>query len=105
MELLSSMTARIPWLPTKAALALTLRSPESVVWEDQAEKLPDSKPSLKIKSDTVPVAVGVGEGPGVLVLTGVFVGNGVPESEVLISQTFPSFSKRLLPLSTPRLAI
>ncbi len=65
----------MPQLPANAAEALTLRSPESVVLDVQAERLPDSNPSAKIKSeDGVGVAEAVAVGPpGVLVAVGVFV--------------------------------
>src|SRR6266545_6034498 len=111
MELLSSISACSPLLPTKAAPALTLRSPPSMTLEVQAERLPDSKPSAKIRSVTCGVLVGVGEGPGVnvgvgvFVLTGGWLGKGVPEAEILISHTLPSFSLESELLSTPRLAI
>ena len=114
----------MPRVPTSAAAAVTLRSTPSILLADQGgEKLPDSKPSAKIKSVTagvfvtvgvgvrVGVLVGVGEGPGVdvavgvLVLVGVRLGVGVPGPEILISQILPSFSFALLSLSTPRLAI
>src|SRR5687768_6068144 len=79
MVLVSSSTACMPYVPFIAADVLTLRSPESVVLDVQAERLPDSNPSAKIKSDP-----GVGEGvcvavgpPGVLVAVGVFVIVGV----------------------------
>src|SRR6185503_20904211 len=83
MVLLSSISACIPWLPTSAAAALTLRSPRSLLLDVQAEKLPDSNPSAKIRSDTLDVfvAVGVrvkvGDGPGVKVDVGVGVRVGV----------------------------
>ena len=71
------MTACRPWLPANAAAALTLRSPTSVALNVQADKLPDSNPSVKIRSGTVLVAVGVrvnvgvDEGPTVGVSVGV----------------------------------
>src|SRR6266542_4781893 len=111
MELLSSISACSPLLPTKAAPALTVRSPASMTLEVQADRLPDSKPSAKIRSVTWGVLVGVGDGPGVnvgvgvFVLTGVWLGTGVPEPEILISHAFPSFSFGSLLLSTPRLTI
>ena len=77
------MTAWRPWLPTSAAAALTLRSPTSVALNVQADKLPDSKPSAKIRSGTVLVAVGVrvnvgvDEGPTVGVSVGVDEGSSV----------------------------
>src|SRR6266508_1267789 len=90
MELLSSISACNPLLPTKAAAPVTLRSPASVTLDDQAERLPDSKPSAKIRSDSVlvwvgvfvgvavgPPGVGVLEGVGVLIGVGVMVGVGV----------------------------
>src|SRR5688572_27038143 len=107
----------MPWLPINAAVPLTLRSPRSVLLADQAEKLPDSNPSAKIRSLTGGVLVGVGEGPGVDVAVGVLVfvgvgvfvdvlvGTGVLGLPMLISQTLPSFSFGSLSLSTPRLAI
>jgi len=70
-----------------AADKITLRSPASVVLDDQAERLPDSNPSAKIRSATpvglavevnvckgVAVAVGVSIAVGVLVRVGVDVG-------------------------------
>ena len=47
-------------MPVNAAAELTLRSPPSVVLDDQAERLPDSNPLAKIKSaNGVALAVGV----------------------------------------------
>jgi hypothetical protein len=77
-------------VPTKAAAVLALRSPPSPLFEDQAERLPVSKPSAKIRSVVnavevgvavavaVGVWVGVGEGPAVDVFVGVKVIVGVP---------------------------
>src|SRR5688500_5954697 len=109
----------MPWLPTRAAVPLTLRSPWSIRLADQAEKLPDSKPSAKITSDTagvfvtvgvgvwVGVLVGVGEGPGVLVWVGVRLGVAVPKSEkgVVISYILPSMILGSLSLSIARSTI
>ena len=53
-------------MPISAAAGLTLRSPASVVLDDQAERLPDSRPSAKIRSATV-VGLGVGVRVGVRV--------------------------------------
>src|SRR3989304_2073813 len=75
MELLSSITACTPLLPTKAAAALTLRSPASSMLDDQAEKSPDSKLSVKIRSEEAGVGVRVTVGPDVGVR--VAVGPGV----------------------------
>ena len=74
-----------PLLPTSAADGLTLKLPPPVLAEVQAEKLPLSKPSAKIRSGKadvgvcVGVFVGVGEGPmvGVKVAVKVAVGVGV----------------------------
>src|SRR6185503_14948829 len=86
------MIACRPWLPTSAAAGLTLRSPASIAVVVQADRLPDSNPSAKIRSGSALVAVGVGvnvgvdegptvgvnvgvdEGPTVGVLEGVAVG-------------------------------
>lgn len=67
MEVVLLMTALSPWLPTSAAEGLTFKSPPSVAADDQAERVPDSKPSAKSTSVEV-VAVGV------LVNVGVAVG-------------------------------
>ena len=40
----------MPWDPTRAAEELTLRSPPSTIVELQADKLPLSNPSAKIRS-------------------------------------------------------
>src|SRR6185503_20749360 len=80
MALASSIRPCMPWLPVSAAEALTLRSPRSMVLEVQAEKLPDSKLSAKIRSDPLGVLVGVdafvGVGVAVAVCVGVLVGVG-----------------------------
>jgi len=65
------MTACIPHVPTSAACVDTLNRPLPVEAEDQALRLPDSKPSAKIASV---VAVGVFVAVGG---TGVFVGVNV----------------------------
>src|ERR1700752_693264 len=71
----------MPRVPTSAAAALTLRSPASLELDVQAEKLPDSNPSAKIRSDPlgvfVAVLVRVGEGPALNVEVAVKVGEGV----------------------------
>ena len=66
MALLSLMFAESPTPPLSAAGALTLRLPLSEALVVHAEKLPLSKPSLKIKSAGT-VAVGVGVKVAVLV--------------------------------------
>src|SRR6266545_1346457 len=118
------MTACSPRLPTSAAAGLTLRSPALVLLDDQADRLPDSKPSAKIRSAEfgvgVFVAVGVGVfvppavGVGVRVGVGVFaaVGVGVRVGVAVaadwvrvISCTLPSFSFGSLLLSTARSVI
>src|SRR6185503_19904460 len=77
------MTACRPWLPTSAAAGLTLRSPASIAVVVQADTLPDSNPSAKIRSGSALVAVGVGvnvgvdEGPTVGVFVGVSEGPAV----------------------------
>ena len=70
------MTACRPLVPTNAAAALTLRSPRSLALVVQADKVPDSNPSAKIRSEElgVFVAVGVNDATAVGVLVGVFVG-------------------------------
>src|SRR4030095_7883215 len=79
MLVASLMIACMPREPTSAAAAVTLKSPEPVLADDQAEKLPLSKPSAKIRSEAlgvfVGVLVGVREGPtvGVRVTVGVAV--------------------------------
>src|SRR5262245_14906049 len=45
----------MPKFPTRPAPAVTLRLPPSVVLEDQADRLPDSKPFAKIRSVTVTI--------------------------------------------------
>ena len=78
-----------PCAPISAAEVLTLRSPPLIALDVQAERLPDSNPSAKIKSELtgvcvavavgvevgveVAVCVGVEEGPGVAVFVGVGV--------------------------------
>ena len=71
----------MPWLPISAAVVLTLRSPWSVLLDDQAERLPDSKLSAKIRSDPFDVLVGV----GVRVAVGVGVLVGVGEGPILVA--------------------
>src|SRR6266545_709220 len=75
------MTACSPRLPTSAAAGLTLRSPALVLLDDQADRLPDSKPSAKIRSAEFGVGVFVAVGVGVFVPpavgVGVLVGVGV----------------------------
>src|SRR6185503_7793580 len=114
MELMSSITACRPRVPTNAAELLTLRSPRSLLLEVQAARLPDSKPSAKIKSVTglvgvgVKVIVGVGEGPGVgvFVRVKVAVGDGAgPEEGVVISYILPSMILGSLLLSIDRSTI
>jgi hypothetical protein len=61
-------------LPTKAEAVLTLKSPLSVLLADQAERLPDSKPSAKIKSGGVDVGEGTKVAVDVKVGLGVLVG-------------------------------
>ena len=63
MVFTSSTTACIPWVSISAAAELTLKSPRSLVFDVQDDKLPDSNPSLKITSDA----------PGVLVIVGINV--------------------------------
>src|SRR6185436_8335089 len=74
MLLLSSMTACNPCVPINAADGLTLRSPRSMVLEVQADKLPDSNPSAKIKCATLGVLVMVGV--DVAVEVSVFLAHG-----------------------------
>lgn len=50
MDAVLLITARKPWLPTSAAVALTLRSLPSVTADDQEEIFPASNPSAKIRS-------------------------------------------------------
>src|SRR5688500_1842778 len=117
MELMSSITACRPLVPTNAAEVPTLRSPRSMLLDVQDERLPDSKPSAKIKSVvlgvfvTVGVAVGVGvfvdvgEGPGVGVFVRVNVAVGVvsePEDGAVISYILPSMILGSLLLSIAR---
>src|SRR6185503_9007359 len=105
MELMSSITACRPLVPTNAAELLTLRSPRSMLLDVQAERLPDSNPSAKIRSVTCGVFVGVGEGPGVDVFVGVKVAVGVvpgSEEDVVISYILPSMIFGSLLLSIPR---
>src|SRR6185503_4472565 len=77
------MSACRPWLPTSAAAGVTLRSPRSLALVVQADRLPDSKPSAKMRSGSALVAVGVGvnvgvdEGPTVGVKVGVSEGPAV----------------------------
>lgn len=59
MEVVSLMSSCIPFVSTNAAAGDTLKSPPPVVEEDQAEKLPFSKPSTNIMSDTDAVGDGV----------------------------------------------
>lgn len=66
-----------PWLPSRAAPALTLKLPPLFEFALQAEKLPLSKPSLKIRSGTADVGVAVNVGAGVLVFVGVRKGPDV----------------------------
>ena len=49
----------MPWLPARAAAALTLRSPLSIEFDVQVERLPGSKPSAKIWSEEIGGAIGV----------------------------------------------
>src|SRR5688572_4457764 len=120
MELISSIKACNPRLPTNAAAVLTLRSPASLLLEVQAKRLPDSKPSAKIRSEVdgvfvivgvgviVGVFVGVGEGPavGVFVRVKVAVGDGAgPEPGVVISYSLPSMILGSLLLSIDRSTI
>ena len=66
IELLSSITVCKPKLPINAEDVVTLKSPRSVVLDDQAERFPASNPSAKIRSATaVRLAVGVREGVAV----------------------------------------
>src|SRR5215212_9680655 len=77
-----------PRVPFKAAAAVTLRLPAFAL-DDQADKLPDSKLSAKIKSGSgVFVAVGVNVAVGVLVIVGVNVAVGV-DVGVLVSRGVP----------------
>src|SRR6201988_4793907 len=73
----------MPRVPTSAAAALTLRSPASLLLAVHAEKLPDSNPSAKIRSDTLDVFVTVGVFDGVNVAVGVSVLVGVGEGPVV----------------------
>src|SRR6266508_2530370 len=88
MELLSFITPCNPFLPDKAAAAFTLRSPPSVALDDQADRLPDSKSSAKIRSDefTGGIGIDVEVDPGILVP--VDIGSGVcvaVEAEMLVA--------------------
>src|SRR6266508_1457966 len=88
MELLSFITPCNPFLPDKAAAAFTLRSPLSVALDDQADRLPDSKSSAKIRSDEFTGGIGmdVDVDPGILVT--VAIGSGVcvaVEAEMLVA--------------------
>ena len=106
------MTACNPWLPTRADEALALKSPPSLIFEVQAERLPDSKPSAKITSDTldvfvgvgvfegVGVFVGVGEEPVVAVFVGVLEGVGVGKRPVF-NKLKPSISLLVCPQVLP----
>ena len=58
-------------MPASAAVALTLKSPTSLVFDVQAVRLPDSNPSAKIRSDPLDVPVTEGVTKGVNVLVGV----------------------------------
>ena len=64
-------------MPSSAAPPLTLKFPPLVEAALQAEKLPLSKPSLKIRSGTEDVGVAVNVGAGVLVFVGVKEGPDV----------------------------
>ena len=74
------ISACTPHVPTSTALVETLNRPPPVVAEDQAFRLPDSKPSAKITGTDVAVGVLVGGGVfvgvavGMAVAVGVFVG-------------------------------
>src|SRR5688572_4267325 len=57
MDAVLLITARKPWLPNSAAVALTLKLPPSVTADDQRERFPASNPSAKIRS-VVAVFVG-----------------------------------------------
>ena len=77
MVVVSLMTACMPFEPTSAAEAVTLKSPAPMLADDQAEKLPLSKPSTKIRSDYgvfVAVRVEVSEAVGMFVCAFVSVG-------------------------------
>ena len=85
------MKACMPREPTSAACAETLNRPPPVAADDQALRLPDSKPSAKMASFVgVAVRVGVGlggTGVGVRVgvgLGGTGVGVGVGEAGTLV---------------------
>lgn len=64
-------------MPSSAAPAFTLKLPPLFEFALQAEKLPLSKPSLKIRSGTEDVGVAVNVGAGVFVFVGVKEGPGV----------------------------
>src|SRR3989304_898881 len=49
----------MPWLPARAAAALTLRSLLSIEFDVQVDRLPDSKLSAKIWSEEIGGATGV----------------------------------------------
>jgi hypothetical protein len=66
----------MPWAPTSAAAVFTLKLPPSVLADDQAERLPVSKPSAKIRSGNG-VFVTVGVNVGVIVDVNNEVGVGV----------------------------
>ena len=85
MLVLLLITACIPYVPTEAAIVLTLKSPLSMALGDQADRLPDSNPSAKIRSGSgVGVFVAVGVGVKVLVGVAVLVAVGVGV-EVLVA--------------------
>ena len=65
--LASLISACRPCVPTSAADGLTLRSPALIALEVQAERLPDSNPSAKIKSEPSGVCVAVAVGVDVCV--------------------------------------
>jgi hypothetical protein len=77
MAVVSLINICIPYPPVSAAAEVTLKSPPPVVDEDQEEKLPFSKPSAKIRSDTAEVGEGVNVKVGSGVLVGVLVEVGV----------------------------
>jgi hypothetical protein len=80
MLVLLFIPACIPYVCTSAAAVFTFKAPLLVTLDDQADKLPDSNPSAKIRSGSdVGVGVGVSVGSGVLVgvEVGVSVGVGV----------------------------
>ena len=71
------MTARMPLLPINAAVPFTLRSTLSVLLVEQADKLPDSKPSAKIWSGAIGSTLGVRTTVEIEVLVAVAAPNGV----------------------------